>query len=120
MKGFKKNTGPWWIWILFLAVSTALSAQVDTRNTQTVTVTISPPKAAVTAATQTQQFTASPTAVTWSVDGVAGGNVTVGTISTTGLYTPPATAGTHTIKAIDGTASATATIAVTDLLAVLT
>jgi uncharacterized protein (DUF1800 family) len=42
----------------------------------------------------TDQFTAtvnneSSTAVTWQVNGVTGGNSTVGTISTTGLYTPP-------------------------------
>ena len=30
------------------------------------------------------------TAVTWSVNGIAGGNSTVGTISATGLYTAPA------------------------------
>jgi parallel beta-helix repeat protein len=42
----------------------------------------------------TQQLTAtvtgtSNTAVTWSVNGVSGGNSTVGTISSTGLYTAP-------------------------------
>ena len=42
----------------------------------------------------TQQFNATVTnatnsAVTWQVDGVAGGNTTVGTISASGLYTPP-------------------------------
>lgn len=38
------------------------------------------------------QFTAQQTAVgsiTWKVDGIVGGNSTVGTISGTGLYTPP-------------------------------
>jgi Abnormal spindle-like microcephaly-assoc'd, ASPM-SPD-2-Hydin len=53
---------------------------------------------------QTQQFSAtvsgsSSPAVTWSVDGIIGGNSTVGTISPTGLYTPPSTAGWHTIQA---------------------
>jgi hypothetical protein len=42
----------------------------------------------------TQQFSANvsntvETTVTWSVNGVAGGNATVGTISSTGLYTAP-------------------------------
>ena len=37
--------------------------------------------------------------VTWSVDGIAGGNSTVGTIDASGLYTAPATAGEHTITA---------------------
>src|SRR6266480_723369 len=43
-----------------------------------------------------QTFTATVTntankAVTWQVNGVAGGNTSVGTISTTGVYTAPAT-----------------------------
>jgi hypothetical protein len=40
---------------------------------------------------KTQQFTASLAgggAVTWSVDGVTGGNATVGTISAGGLWHP--------------------------------
>jgi hypothetical protein len=56
-------------------------------------VTVSPATASVPAGA-TQQFTAnvvgvSNTAVTWQVEGVAGGNATTGTISTTGLYTAP-------------------------------
>jgi len=52
----------------------------------------------------TQQFTASidglsNTAVTWSVDGTAGGNSTVGTITDNGLYTAPSSTGGHTIGA---------------------
>src|SRR5439155_26472702 len=44
----------------------------------------------------TQTFTATVTntanrAVIWQVNGVAGGNTSVGTISTTGVYTAPAT-----------------------------
>src|SRR6266404_1747022 len=44
----------------------------------------------------TQTFTATVTntankAVTWQVNGIAGGNTSVGTISTTGVYTAPAT-----------------------------
>ncbi len=53
---------------------------------------------------QTEQFSATvngvtSTNVTWAVDGIAGGNSTVGTISTSGLYTPPSTSATHIIKA---------------------
>ncbi len=47
----------------------------------------------------------------------------VGIISATGLYTPPATPGTHTIVATnttDSTKTASATVAVTDLAGVLT
>ena len=54
--------------------------------------------------TQSQQFTATisgqaSTNVNWSVDGINGGNTTVGTISSSGLYTPPTTAGGHTVTA---------------------
>jgi len=84
------------------------------------TVKISPALAAVTATTQTQQFTASVQGATWSVDDIAGGNTTVGTISSSGLYTPPAKAGVHTITAAANGASGTAHIAVTDLTGVQT
>ena len=67
------------------------------------TVTISPKVAAITSKL-TQQFQASVNGqvsadVTWSVDGVVGGNSTAGTITTGGLYTPPTSAGTHKIRA---------------------
>ncbi len=60
---------------------------------QSVTVTVSSSSSSVLLG-NTQQFTAtvtgiSNTAVTWSVNGVSGGNSTVGTISSTGLYTAP-------------------------------
>jgi len=66
-------------------------------------VTVSPSSASL-AAGATQQFTASVggTAnqnVTWGVDGIAGANVTVGTIDSSGLYSAPATAGSHTVTA---------------------
>lgn len=53
----------------------------------------------------TQQFNASlqglsSSSVTWSVDGNAGGNSSVGTISSSGLYTAPNSIGAHTISAI--------------------
>jgi hypothetical protein len=93
------------------------------------TVTVSPKRAAVVVTSQTQQFTATVTGtvtdltVTWSVDTIAGGNATVGTVSASGLYTPPATAGTHTVTATSvalPTSSASASVAVTDLGGVFT
>ncbi|MBS1853602.1 MAG: hypothetical protein JST79_22105 [Acidobacteria bacterium] len=79
---------------------------------------------------QTLQFTATLTGdtqhqgATWKVDGVAGGNSTVGTISASGLYTPPAGGGgAHTIVATsvaDTTKSDSAGINVTDLAGVFT
>jgi len=86
----------------------------------TTVVTVSPKLAAVTVTTQTQQFTSSVIGAAWSVDNVVGGNATVGTISTSGLYTPPTTAGTHTVTATSGASSGSATVAVTDLLGVFT
>jgi hypothetical protein len=94
----------------------------------TVTVSVSPQLAAVAAGTQTQQFTATvtgsaDTTVNWSVDGIAGGSSTVGTISGSGLYSPPTTGGTHTITATsqaNASDSDSASIAVTDLPGVFT
>ncbi len=53
---------------------------------------------------ESQQLTASAS-VTWSVDGVAGGNASVGTITSAGLYTAPGGPGTHTITATTPTAA---------------
>jgi hypothetical protein len=78
------------------------SAAVTVANGGSVTVS---PKQAVITPEQTKQFTAN-TSVNWSVDGIAGGNTTVGTISSSGLYTPPSTAGAHQITAAS-TADAT-------------
>jgi hypothetical protein len=66
----------------------------------------------------TQQFTATLTNVTgsgvnWSVDSIAGGNSSVGTISTKGLYAAPSTSGQHAISAVsqtDAKASASTTV----------
>lgn len=41
--------------------------------------------------------------ISFTVDGIAGGNSTVGTISSAGLYTAPPTPGKHTVRAIDST-----------------
>ena len=86
----------------------------------TVGITLSPTSATVLVGT-TSQFTASVTnggAVNWSVNGVANGNTTVGTISTSGLYTAPlsvpTTAGTPpTPTAISVTATLQSDSAVT-------
>ena len=64
--------------------------------------------------TRTQQFTATNGSVTWSVDGVAGGSASSGTITASGLYTPPATVGTHTVTATTSSQSASATVYVTN------
>jgi hypothetical protein len=101
------------------AASTSVS--VNTSNSFPVT----PPIATLTLS-QSQQFTATVPgggAATWSVDGVAGGNATVGTISTSGFYVPPSTAGTHAVLATsvaNPALSGSATAAVTDLSGIYT
>jgi hypothetical protein len=88
------------------------------------TVTLTPHRAALTLS-QNQQFSASTAngqGIVWSVDGVAGGNSNVGTISGSGLYNPPNSAGVHTVTATssDGKSSQSATVAVTDLSGIFT
>jgi hypothetical protein len=62
-----------------------------------VTVAIAPTSASLTAgSTSTQTFTATVndtlnTAVVWEVNGVTGGNATVGTVTSSGVYTAPGT-----------------------------
>ena len=58
---------------------------------------------------------ATNTSVNWSVDSVSGGNANVGTISGSGLYTAPASSGTHTVTATsvaNPTKNASATVTV--------
>jgi hypothetical protein len=89
-----------------------------------VTMSLFPQTAAITL-TRTQQFTATVPGggdATWTVDGVANGNGTVGVIGATGLYTA-GVAGTHTIVATsmaNSAQSASAVAAVTDLPGVYT
>jgi hypothetical protein len=96
--------------------STLQSVTLNGTGSQTSsTVTVSPGHASATPG-QTMQFLASisgvvSSAVTWAVDGTTGGNSTVGTITTSGLYTAPSTAGAHIIKATS-TANTTQTASV--------
>jgi len=89
-------------------------SDTDASNLQTVTltgtgevpnstVTVTPGFASATSS-QTVQFQAYISGVlssdvTWAVDGITGGNSTVGTITTSGVYTPPPVAGGHTVQA---------------------
>jgi hypothetical protein len=88
-----------------------------------VSISISPTSASVRIG-RTQRFTAtvtntSNTSVTWYVNGVHGGNSTVGTISSGGLYTGPSSVpspSTVTVSAVssaDHTKSASATVSIT-------
>jgi uncharacterized delta-60 repeat protein len=88
-----------------------------------VAVSVSPSTATVVSGKQ-QQFTAAVSnttnaAVTWQVSNVSGGNATVGTISSTGMYTAPASVPSPAsveVKAIsqaDTTKSGTSSVTVT-------
>ena len=101
------------------------AGSVPTPNPVTIpiAVTISPASANVTAGSGTQTFTASVTnttnsAVTWTVNSVAGGNSTVGTISAAGVYAAPvavpspASVTVAAVSAADTTKSATASVTI--------
>jgi len=102
------------------AVGTA--AVTITSTAPPVTVSVSPASASV-RINRTQQFTASvqnstSQTVTWKVNGVAGGNTTVGKISGAGLYSAPSSVpspSTVTITAVsaaDPTASGSASVTI--------
>jgi hypothetical protein len=106
-------------------ISAAITADTAISASTAVSIfafTVSPGAVTV-APSGTQQFAAAihglpSTTVTWSVDGVAGGSPTSGTITTAGLYSAPSTIGAHTITAIstaDTSASARASITVVNL-----
>ncbi len=115
-----------------LQITVTAVANADTSKTANAAVTVNPvgpppvltitiaPTTATVGAGTTQQFTptvtgSDNTAVTWSVDGIAGGNTTVGTVDSNGLYTAPATAAGHTVTATsvaDTTKSASAAVSV--------
>ena len=94
----------------------------DTSQTASAAVTVTgavsvSPSSADIVATQAQQFSAtvlgfSSSTVTWSVDQISGGNSTVGTINSSGLYTSPATPGSHTITATSNSVNGGAQVAV--------
>jgi len=92
------------------AGSTTITASLSgISGTATLTVTTSTsvvvsPSSVALAPSATQQFKATvsgltTTSVTWSVDGVTGGNATTGVITSGGLYTAPSAVGSHTVVA---------------------
>ncbi len=106
---------------------TATDAASGVNDSAAVTVTLAPPPVTVTvspasasvATGATRQFTATVTGSTatpvWSVNNVTGGNATVGTVSTSGLYTAPAAvpAGAVTVRATDTASGAAGSASVT-------
>jgi len=109
------------------ALTTAIAnawVSVTAGTTSSVSVSISPTAASV-MVNHSQQFSAtisgtSYTSVNWLVKGTLGGNSTVGTISSSGLYTAPGSvpAGSITVtarSAAQSTASASALVSVKPL-----
>jgi hypothetical protein len=107
--------------LIFALVILAFACALAANAFAVVSISVKPRRAPVTLR-QTQQFRATVlnttnTGVTWFVDGVKGGNSTVGTITTGGLYTPPRTVSKHTVTArsnADTTKNASATVWVTN------
>jgi hypothetical protein len=110
---------------LFIVLTAWGCASSNNPGTQSVTILVNPTSASVQVST-TKKFTAvvantSNTAVTWQVNGVAGGDSTHGMIDTTGMYTAPATVpspASITVTAISqaqSTKNATAQVTVTSL-----
>jgi len=95
------------------ADATQFASATVTVTANPITVAITPAPARV-ATAGTQQFTAtvtgsSNTTVTWSVNGIAGGNSTVGTITVGGLYTAPAVVPNPSTVNVTATSVATST-----------
>jgi len=90
-------------------VTVKATSNADKTKFDTATVTITPkfeisPTAVTLQVGETQQFTATHDVSLWEVNGVGGGDTTVGTISSTGLYTAPnsvPTPATVTVKAYE-------------------
>jgi uncharacterized protein YjdB len=104
-----------------LQSTASASAIVSITPPPPISVFISPTSSSLQAG-QSQQFAAtvsgtSNTAVNWLVSGILGGNFTIGTISSSGLYTAPATVPSSSVtvtaqSALQSTASASATVSI--------
>jgi len=103
--------------------STAVTAPVTVTASNVVAIT---PQFSALTLSQKQQFAATVpgnAAAKWAVDGISGGNASVGLITASGLYSPGSAVGTHTIAATsvaNSSQSGTASAAVTDLAGVFT
>ncbi len=109
-----------WMWGVCLVLGGSVAAAGCHSSTAGVSVTVTPSTATV-LLNNAVQFTGSVTnstnTVTWSVNSVNGGNSTVGTISSAGLYTAPASIPPNTtitvgaaVQNTTATASATVTL----------
>lgn len=106
-------------------VTITATSLADTSVSQSITITLTAPVPTITLTLSgaktvtlgtTSPYTAtvtgsSNTGVTWSVNGVVGGNATNGTISTKGLYSAPATVPQVSTVTIAATSAADTTVA---------
>jgi YVTN family beta-propeller protein len=105
--------------VAIAAANPAITISATVTIDSGVRVQVAPPTATI-GTGETLPFTATVTgttntAVNWSVGNIAGGNSTVGTISTTGVYTAPSSAMSVTIaatSAVDSSKSGTAAVSV--------
>jgi hypothetical protein len=100
-------------------VNTSNDTAQDATTIATTTALSIYPKTAVVTSTQKQSFAVSgngSSSISWLVDGVAGGSSATGTITSSGVYTPPSGQGTHTVTAntTDQLQSASATVYVSN------
>jgi len=100
------------------------SPTAPTAATPKVRVAVCPTTATLQAGTAGQAFSAyvantTNSAVTWQVNGIAGGNAAVGTVTASGNYTPPTTLNANTnvsvtaVSAADNTVKSSAQVTVT-------
>ena len=114
-------------WTLGCTAGSVSSSPPSPSPPPPITVTVNPTNASVLLGNQVT-FTAtvtntSDTAVSWSINGVPGGNATLGTITSAGVYTAPvdmpspATVQVTATSHADATKSAAATLAITSDIA---
>jgi uncharacterized protein (DUF1800 family) len=111
--------------------TSAASLGVQVLTPDTVKIKVSPATAALRCPATTQQFSVTisgttNTAVTWAVNGVAGGSAALGTVSPSGLYTaPPLPSGPNPVSIsatslADSRSTATAAVTLQNPVPVLT
>jgi len=107
-----------------ITVTTPLGSATSPEPFRVLGIITITPTSAVLFPTQTQQFTATESGnttplVAWSVNGVAGGNATVGTITSAGLYTAPTTVPSPPTVMVTATSTDDATLTASASVAIL-
>src|SRR6202042_2252174 len=90
-------------------------------STPTVEVAVCPASAQLTVGTGAQNYSASvantsDAGVTWQVNGVAGGNATVGTITSNGIFTAPASLPAQASETITAVSDADSTVTASSIV----